>query len=331
MNIEAKASVAGIFKKIEVLDKTGQVKKQLDPFNNLITNIGLDRLKTTGLSAFKDVYNICQAGAGNALPNINDQSLDSFVAASSTTTYSANIVNIDDGYVAREVTYTFDLGSIDNQNISELSTAWSTSSENSIFSRALVLDALGNPTSITILSDEQLRVTWEIRYYWPTEDTVTVLENTGNRGGSYTVTVRPIEVGNWIAGAEEYQGIVWGNSSNPDDRDRVGFYHGPYTLVDSSSSKVETNLIFGVSAFSINNVDTDPRKIRGRFSFSLDQGNYQNGIGGAYFLSGPTTQGAGWVRSPTFRFQAKIDPPIMKDADSLMSIDFSISWDRKVS
>lgn len=330
MNIEAKASVAGVFKKIEVLDENGKVKKQLDPFNNLITNIGLDRLKTTGNSAAKDVYSICQAGTGNSTPNVNDQSLDSFVAASSTTTYSANIVNIDDGYVAREVTYTFALGSIDNQNISELATAWSTSPENSIFSRALVLDALGNPTSITIFSDEQLRVTWEIRYYWPTEDTVTVLENAGNKGGSYTVTVRPIEVGNWIAGAEAYHGIVWGNARNGREHNRVGFYHGPYTLVDPTSSKVVTNLIYGDSAFSVSNVATSERKIRGRNSFSLSQGNYEGGIGGAYFLSGPTAQGAGWPVSPTFIFQAKIDPPIMKDADSLLSIDFSISWDRKV-
>lgn len=330
MNIEAKASVAGVFKKIEVLDKNGKVKKQLDPFNNLITNIGLDRLKTTGSSALKDVYNICQAGTGNSLPNINDQSLDSFVAASSTTTYSGNIVNIDDGYVAREVTYTFALGSIDNQNISELSTAWSASPTNSIFSRALVLDALGNPTSITILSDEQLRVTWEIRYYWPTGDTVTVLENTGNKGGSYTVTVRPIEIGNWIAGAGQYHGIVWGDVRNGADRNRVGFYHGTYTLVDPSSPKVTTNLIHGNGAFSVSNVATSERKIRGRNSFGLSQGNYAGGIGGAYFLSGPTEQGAGWDDCSTFRFQAKIDPPIMKDADSLMSIDFSISWDRKV-
>lgn len=34
------------------------------------------------------------------------------------------------------------------------------------YSRALIKDAVGNPTAITVLSDEVLTVTWEIRRWW---------------------------------------------------------------------------------------------------------------------------------------------------------------------
>lgn len=47
-------------------------------------------------------------------------------------------------------------------NISELTVG----GRSGILSRVLVKDALGNPTTITVLSDEVLTVTWELRRYW---------------------------------------------------------------------------------------------------------------------------------------------------------------------
>lgn len=50
-------------------------------------------------------------------------------------------------------------------NISELTTGYA-ASNTSAMARALVRDALGNPTTITVLSDEVLTITWEWRRWW---------------------------------------------------------------------------------------------------------------------------------------------------------------------
>lgn len=50
-------------------------------------------------------------------------------------------------------------------NISELTTGQA-ANNTSAMARALVRDALGNPTTITVLSDEVLTMTWEWRKWW---------------------------------------------------------------------------------------------------------------------------------------------------------------------
>lgn len=50
-------------------------------------------------------------------------------------------------------------------NISELTTGYN-NNNTSATARALARDALGNPTTITILSDEVLTITWEWRKWW---------------------------------------------------------------------------------------------------------------------------------------------------------------------
>ena len=50
-------------------------------------------------------------------------------------------------------------------NVSELTTGYA-ANNTSAMARALVSDALGNPTTITVLSDEVLTVTWEWRKWW---------------------------------------------------------------------------------------------------------------------------------------------------------------------
>jgi len=50
-------------------------------------------------------------------------------------------------------------------NISELTTG-SAANNTSAMARALVRDAMGNPTTITVLSDEVLTITWEWRKWW---------------------------------------------------------------------------------------------------------------------------------------------------------------------
>lgn len=58
-------------------------------------------------------------------------------------------------------------------NISELTTSYD-NSNTSAMARALVRDAIGNPTTITVLSDEVLTITWEWRRWWTASQPQTV-------------------------------------------------------------------------------------------------------------------------------------------------------------
>lgn len=58
-------------------------------------------------------------------------------------------------------------------NVSELTTGYD-SNNTSAMARALVRDADGNPTTITVLSDEVLTITWEWRKWWTVSEPNTI-------------------------------------------------------------------------------------------------------------------------------------------------------------
>lgn len=58
-------------------------------------------------------------------------------------------------------------------NVSELTTGYAANNV-SAMARALVRDAMGNPTTITVLSDEVLTVTWEWRKWWTVSEPNTI-------------------------------------------------------------------------------------------------------------------------------------------------------------
>ena len=194
MRISAEVSVSGLFKSIEVLDKAGNVKRTYGGFSNIITDIGLQRLAAT--SDIGPVHNYCRVGTGNSTPVASNTQLDAQIAASAIQGDALVNNNLADGYHNIIFTYTFAVGAVVG-NISELATAWGPTGQNNIFSRALIRDGNGNPTSITILADEILRVTWELRRYWPTGDFSGTIENIGNKGGSYSWLCRAARVSDW--------------------------------------------------------------------------------------------------------------------------------------
>jgi len=72
-------------------------------------------------------------------------------------------------------------------NISEVAAGWDTSYNSAAF-RALVKDELGEPTTITVLSDEVLSITWELRRWWAAPSPHLITYDDGD-GGVATTTV----------------------------------------------------------------------------------------------------------------------------------------------
>lgn len=159
LNIDSQ--VSGLYK-LEVVKKDGSISST-GWFKNLITDVGMDRRATN-----TDYIAYCQVGSGSATPSYSDTQLSSRIAGSNTQYSSSSGVASSSPYYAYVIkTFSFAAG-VATGNISEVGVGWATTG--SLFSRALVVDGSGNPTSITVLSDEELRVTYQFRLYVPLND-----------------------------------------------------------------------------------------------------------------------------------------------------------------
>lgn len=164
---------------------TGIKTKDTGWFKNLITDQGLD-----AIAQQTDVMTHFHVGTSNTAPTISDTWLNAFVA---TTTTSRSDINGCTGsspyYGYRRKTQRFDEGDATG-NIQECAVGWSAST-GTAFSHALIQDPGGSPKSITVLSNEYLDFTYELRYYPPTSDATGTCVIDGN---SYNYQTRALNV-----------------------------------------------------------------------------------------------------------------------------------------
>jgi len=155
---------------------TGRITKQTKPFKNLITNSGLDYF----FIGFGGGQDPCLAGAyvgtGNTTPAYTDTTLTAFLAAiNNGVNASSPMVNWV--YVAASGsvppywtstgTWTFPVGSATG-TLAEVGIGGyvSTSPNYLLQSHALIVDGTGTPTTITVLSTEELTLTYTLNLYW---------------------------------------------------------------------------------------------------------------------------------------------------------------------
>lgn len=279
-------------------------------FNNLITNAGLNRMAT-----FSDYIDRCQVGSGSTTPAFTDTALVSLVAASTT------IFDSDFGaestppyYCWRRNTYRFAAG-VATGNISEVGVGWASSG--GLFSRALILDGVGDPTTITVLADETLDVVYELRFSIPSTDFVSDSSGitfTGSIGGTYDYIIRAANAdtsGNanpnpgWFIGVE---GV--GMSNVPSSA--VDVYSGDIGSVDGEpSSPSGANPVFSANAYT-----ADSYQLTYTMAFSIAQGNASGGLRSLKFKAGFGD------------YQCQFDPAIPKTDEDILSLTFVQSWGR---
>jgi len=300
-NIKTEQSVgmAGYFT-IKKFDENGEQNGQWE-FKNLILNQGLDRIATNG-----DYLYYCYVGSGNATPAVTDTTLQSQIASvydSSNGTYGNN--GVSPYYWWRKKTYAFGQG-VAAGNISEIGIGWV---GNALFSRALILDEFGNPTSITILSNELLTVDYEIRVYPKLTDDIGTVVFTGSKGGSYDWIFRTASANSidWVSSYIPYAYINF-TSTGHDDRHASGDI-GSVTSVPSGI--VDTNTIPTIQPYvpgSYESVATT--------SFSISQANFAGGVRSLYIIRG------------FGMYQIQFDPAIPKEDTDTLSITYTIKWGR---
>lgn len=179
MKLHLKTSVRGEFT-IQIKTAGGIVRYE-ETFKNLVTNLGLDTLMN-GNNFFDYVH----VGSGTTPPSPSDVSLASFVArVNNDGTVSQGNTGSPNYEHFQTYTYQFAQGAAAG-NLTEVGVG--DYATNTLHTRALFLDGNGNPTTITVLSDEYLTITYTI-YLHPNLSDVT-----GTVGG-YSFIIRPCRVG----------------------------------------------------------------------------------------------------------------------------------------
>lgn len=303
-------SVCAHFKLIATDASTGKDRQLTGWFPNLVLDSGLDRMS-------QGVWiNRVLVGSGNSTPNAGQVALDSFIASTTlTTSYSSNRqMSEAPFYYTIGTVFRFDLG-LAAGNLSEIALGWG---NDKCWNRALIRDAGGNPTTITVLTNEYLDVYVEIRIYPNTSDSVSnidLLDENSNIISTHEVTVR----------ANMFSNIA---HSSPG-----GIYGGKVRLADGVSSRSWSVRVVDGGYF--NGISSD---VSGGATIAYISGD------GAYD-SYPTLRSCAYkqafnisdangshehisIMSSIGDWKLKYNPPITKNNTQTLEHNFVLTWDR---
>lgn len=268
------------------------------PFPNIITDQGLDMMgNNTGWMGS------CQVGSGNATPTAADTSLQTWVAGVSSIQSSNTSVQVSVSpyYVSRVNVYRFGTG-VAAGNLSEVGVGWG-SSGSVLYSRALIVDGSGTPTTITVLSDEVLDVTYEWRTYPPLVDV------TGTVDG-YDYTLRAANINQYKTGV----GPGWGSVLDRGSAASFSsFGNGSYT---GAIGAITTGPSGTATSASTSNLSYTPGTLvrRGQLSWGLGSTNSVQSI--------RFSMGCGM-------YQIGFSPTIPKNGTNNLIIVVEHSWARR--
>lgn len=305
--------VAGYFKIETVKVGTGEKRLLADWFPNLITNQGLDRMALE-----YDYMDWCQVGTGSTAPANANTGLVNRVAGTNTKQSRTNTVNSTSPYYRSSIfVYRFGAGAAAG-NLSEVGVGWATSG--SLFSRALILDTFGNPTTITVLSDEYLDVTYEHRFYPEESDVTGSITFTGNIGGTYNYTLRAARIGTYV-------GTQW-----------LSYGDKPVPMSNCGYDTAYTDILNQVFDGSIGSITGTPSGTALSISdaivrnYSYTAGTYTITLN-IYIPIGSGNLAGGGIKSILFawgnlHYQIEFSSKIPKTNQDILSLVFTHTWAR---
>lgn len=293
-----KFGVEGFFH-IRLFDKHGKLKRELG-FHNLITDLGLNGIGGNGTSWANGFY----LGTGTAAPSVSDTALSGTTFGM---TEPTKVIGNSSGSPWHSwITYTKTSARGAAAGIwTEIGLGRSVSA---LWSRELIRDGNGDPTSLTVLSTDYLTLSYTLRVY-PSDTDVTGVKTIS--GVDYDYIVRRYSVGyladrliggNWVSTA----GIVYGYD---------GAFNAAGAAPSGNSSYASSNLSDSVDSYSNNSL-----KLVYRFKLQDTHINLAGGITSII----PWLQG-GYIAPFKFNFT----PAIPKNNTKEFSMAFSLSWARR--
>jgi len=319
---EIPVGIAGYFK-IEVRNSEGKVVKELPWQKNEILDSGLRSLHDSAESAGLGLGKYCVVGTS---ADAVDVALDTGVKAQLgsrvvMTTYTSNRTG---EYFAKTSEYNWAIGDTTG-NIAEVGITNSTSTR--FLTRARIKDALGVPTTITVLADEQLRVYYELRLYWPMSDLVEIINvNVGTVAApvwvATTMTTRPLYIGS-ATGWDIYQGSGDALFAHEAVSNYTGWYsYGSDMALALASATIPSGTFIGQARYDATFVTLyDPAHTTFEMTVPSTKWNVAGGIGGMKWSA----------RGDLYRtcWQTKIDPPLPKTNLDVATVNFRISVTRQ--
>lgn len=291
-DIKIKMGLKGKYRLIKTKKSTGEVTGDTGWFDNLVVNSGLDRLGTDD-----NYMSRCVVGTSSAAVLPSNTNLGNQVAVTSNI-LSSNFtsVGVDPYGISLIRTFRFGEGEAEG-NLTEVGISWETATPATLFSRALIVDSEGAPTTLTVLSDEFLDVIYELRIYPASVDDIT-----GNVGG-YDYVLRPANVASWYPQNRFFRLITL--------NENFRMTNGSLGAITGQPSGTSTSTSLGI---------VNDSYIPGSFSMSatitlgLTVGNLAGGITCANYSLGAS------------RWQVSFDPAIDKDDTKVATISVGISW-----
>lgn len=302
-------ALAGFFK-FEAVRPDGSRRLLADWQKNLILDSGLNRI---GVGSTIDS---CQVGTGSTAPAVGQTGLASLLANSSAVQSTVGGTDTPTNtYAWIRRTFRFNAG-VATGNLTEVGVGWASG----LFSRALIKDSGGTPTSITVLADEYLDVTYELRSYpTMTDQTFSAVDISGT---PYTFTVRPglftgthASVGTWpgalnsllVSGVVSTGGVSFGVA---------GFGSG------AALAAVTGN----ISGSQIVTAESATYAFRSAYASNSFKREYRM----TYGLTAGTEALGGFLLSSTLGvYQMVVSPNIPKDGTKVFTLDIDLSWARK--
>lgn len=280
---------------MEAVGLDGRVRK-LAEFDNLITTNGANLLGNSSPLTF------CLVGTGNTPPTVADTSLQSFISSTSSTNFTnLGASSVSPYFGTTTIQYNFPIGTATG-NLSEVGIG-QTGSNTNLFSRALILDGGGSPTTITVLSSEALYVTYQLNQYVPLTDV------TG------TIVIASVSYGYTLRGANA-TGTQWAYRNG--DAGGVNFC----AVLDGAIGAI-TTIPAGTESFddsiSNNSYSVGSFTLSGTATFGLTKGNFGTGIASALVAFGTNNASRG-------NYQIGFSPTIPKDASHVLTLSFSTTW-----
>lgn len=284
--------------RLQVKRPDGRVRHDTGWFPNIITDVGLDVIGTSSTYLAQ-----CRVGTGNAAPSALDTSLQTQIATTiSVQSTNATAQSTPPYYGSYTRTWRFNAGTATG-NIAEIGVG---ETGGVLFSRALILDGGGNPTTITVLADEFLDATYQVRLKPPLSD---VVDTINISGVTYDIVTRAARVTNSTSWSTPSRG---GGSNNFN----YNFYTGGLSDI--------TTLPSGSFFFSVaNNTGSYSAGTYSRTfgdTVALDEGNNVAGIKTIGYQLG---QGGAMGH-----MQTEFTPAIPKDNTKVMTMEFRHTWAR---
>lgn len=298
--------MAGRYKLAAVNAETGEVREETPWFDNLITDAGLERIATA------DAASHCMVGSGSSTPAVTDTALATWVAATTTIqSVTDTVASAAPWYTGTRRVYRFAVGAAAG-NLTEVGIGWNTTS---VFSRTLIKDGGGNPTTLTVLPTEFLDVTYEFRLYAPASDAALAVTLAGTVHTGVIRAAKATNIGSWGAHS------VLANGMKSATSDSVFTGYSGATLGAQTGFPTGSTASGNTSTSGYSLAAYVPGSLKRTITCSvgLNELNLAGGINALLFQ--PLRAGC---------FQMSFSPPIPKTSSQTLSLTFELSWARQV-